>query len=108
MPQESNLLSRVLASHRLVAIFFSILTDYSIMFCKNCGNKLADSKRFCGSCGKPVSADVESDNLKDARAGAVSMGTRFINYLIDTVLGGTILVFLLLSVWGLINILSSW
>lgn len=32
------------------------------MFCKNCGNKLESSDKFCAVCGQPVSVESENNN----------------------------------------------
>ena len=34
------------------------------MFCSNCGNKLLDTAKFCGSCGKNVSSTAVIEQEK--------------------------------------------
>lgn len=36
------------------------------MFCSNCGNKIDDSAKFCGKCGKPVGVDLKKFGGNDS------------------------------------------
>jgi phage shock protein C len=36
--------------------FYRVLIETANMYCTQCGARLADSARFCTSCGKPVGA----------------------------------------------------
>lgn len=39
-----------------------------MMFCENCGEKIVEHEKFCGSCGNPVNGDA---NLVISRPGTV-------------------------------------
>lgn len=36
------------------------------MFCKNCGAQISDGKKFCGSCGAPVTEPIDVDKVERA------------------------------------------
>ena len=40
------------------------------MYCKNCGNEIADGSRFCNYCGSPVIAEAPEENDAPAAAAA--------------------------------------
>lgn len=39
------------------------------MFCKNCGNELADGEKFCGKCGATVTPNARQAVVEDALVG---------------------------------------
>ncbi len=68
------------------------------MYCKKCGNELSGQARFCGKCGENIVGDGKYPSPK---------GTRFLNFILDTVIGGMCSTFLLVTIWGLASFLKN-
>lgn len=40
----------------------------NMAFCRNCGNKLLDSDKFCPECGTPIKVSIEKEKEKELKA----------------------------------------
>ena len=73
------------------------------MHCINCGNKLIENAKFCNKCGSSVS-DVNGAIVGNLPTSALK---RLANFLLDRVLGGMIFCFVLVTIWGIISLLTK-
>ncbi|NVN97369.1 RDD family protein [Candidatus Nomurabacteria bacterium] len=73
------------------------------MHCINCGNKLIENAKFCNKCGSGVSS-VNGAIVGNLPTSAIK---RLANFLLDRVLGGIASCFIIVTIWGIISLLSS-
>jgi uncharacterized membrane protein YvbJ len=77
------------------------------MFCYKCGQKQNTDSKFCSSCGTSFPMSNNSENQKNTDVEIKKNKRGAIRKILFSLLIPPVFIFIIISIWGLANVLSA-